>query len=146
MEKAILFSLIGKDFSFGGNIMTLLILLLVGRIMFSLIFIFSGITQLFNLKDTVQQMSRLGMPFPKFAAISSSLIAAVGGIAVVFHRYSLYGTIIILLFLLPSTFMGHRFWSIKNKKEKNNQMQHFIKNISLIGGALIIAVTYFFIN
>lgn len=124
--------------------MTILILLLIGRIMFALIFIFSGITQLLNIKGTVQLMSTLGIPFPKFSAIFSSLMAIVGGIGIVFHAYSLYGSIIIILFLLPTTFMGHRFWSIKDKKEKTNHMQHFMKNISMIGGAIVIALASFY--
>ncbi len=124
--------------------MTILILLLVGRILFSLIFIFNGITQLWDLKATEQLLSSSGVPFPKFSAICSSLIAILGGIGVIFHAYSLYGSILIILFLIPATFFGHRFWQAKDKKEKTNQMQHFMKNVSLIGGAIIIALASFY--
>ncbi|AET67910.1 putative membrane protein [Desulfosporosinus orientis DSM 765] len=124
--------------------MTILILLLIGRIFFALTFIFSGITQLINYKGTVQLMSTSGVPFPKFSAIASSLMAVAGGIGIVFHAYSLYGSIMIILFLLPATYFGHKFWGVKNKKEKTNQMQHFMKNISLIGGAIIIALASFY--
>jgi putative oxidoreductase len=120
--------------------MSILVVMLIGRLLFSLIFIFYGITQLINYKDTVKLMSTSKVPFPKFSAISSSLMALIGGIGIAFYAYSLYGSILIILFLLPATYYGHKFWSIKDKKEKANQMQHFIKNISLIGGAIIIGL------
>lgn len=124
--------------------MTILILLLIGRLLLSLIFIFSGIMQLWNFKDTMQYLTTLKVPFPKFSALSSNIVSVIGGIGIVFHSYSLYGSILIILFLLPTTFIAHRFWSVKDKKEKNNQMQHFIKNVALIGGAIIIALTSFY--
>jgi hypothetical protein len=37
--------------------------------------------------------------------------------------------------------MAHRFWSIEDKTEKNNQMQHLMKNVALIGSAILIALT-----
>lgn len=124
--------------------MTILILLLIGRLLFSLIFIFNGITQLLNFKNTVQYFSSLKIPLPEFSALGSSITSILGGIGIIFHAYSLYGSILIILLLFPETYMGHRFWTIKNKKEKNNQMQHFMKNISLIGGAIIIALASFY--
>lgn len=126
--------------------MVILVLLLIGRLLFSLIFIFTGITQLVNYKDTVKLMSTSKVPLPKFSAITSSLMALIGGIAVVFYSYTLFGCIVIILFLLPATYYGHKFWSIKEKKEKANQMQHFIKNISLIGGAIVIGLISFYGN
>lgn len=124
--------------------MTILILLLIGRLLFSLIFIFSAIMQLWKFKNTVQYLTTLKVPFPKFLAICSNIVSIIGGIGIVFHSYSLYGSILIILFLLPSTFIAHRFWNIEDKKEKNNQMQHFMKNVALIGGAIIIALTSFY--
>jgi putative oxidoreductase len=120
--------------------MSIIVLMLIGRLLFSLIFIFYGVSQLINYKDTVKLMSTSKVPFPKFSAISSSFMALIGGIGIVFYAYSLYGSIVIILFLLPATYYGHKFWSIKDKKEKANQIQHFIKNISLIGGAIIIGL------
>jgi Predicted membrane protein len=104
-------------------------------------FIFTGISQLRNYKETVQYLTSQKVPFPKLSALMSSLLSISGGAGIVFHKYSLYGSILIILFLLPATFFGHRFWSVKNKKEKTNQMQHFMKNISLIGGAIVIALS-----
>lgn len=121
--------------------MLILVLLLIGRSLFSLMFIFTGISQLRNYKETVQYLTSQKVPFPKLSALMSSLLSISGGAGIVFHKYSLYGSILIILFLLPATFFGHRFWSVKNKKEKTNQMQHFMKNISLIGGAIVIALS-----
>jgi len=97
--------------------------------------------QLWNFKNTVQYLTTLKVPFPKFSAISSNIVSIIGGIGIVYRSYSLYGSILIILFLLPATMMAHRFWSIEDKTEKNNQMQHFMKNVALIGSAILIALT-----
>ncbi|MGC7873280.1 DoxX family protein [Desulfosporosinus sp. SYSU MS00001] len=126
--------------------MTILILFLIGRFLFSMIFIFTGITQLLKFNETVKYMSSLKVPFPTLSTLGSSIMALAGGGGIIYHSYCLYGAIAIILFLVPSTYFGHKFWSAPNKKEKNNQMQHFMKNIALTGGAIIIAVASLYIK
>jgi uncharacterized membrane protein YphA (DoxX/SURF4 family) len=38
--------------------------------------------------------------------------------------------------LIPTTAGGHRFWEFENGPERNTQRNHFLKNISIIGGLL----------
>ena len=46
---------------------------------------------------------------------------------------------LIVLFLLPVTFMMHKFWGIGDRLAAQDQMAHFMKNLSLVGGALFIS-------
>ena len=43
----------------------------------------------------------------------------------------------IVLFLAPVTFAMHRFWGIADPATAQNQMVHFMKNLSMLGGALL---------
>ncbi|MFJ2738438.1 DoxX family protein [Streptomyces sp. NPDC087440] len=41
--------------------------------------------------------------------------------------------------LVPTTLAGHRFWEEKDPQAKAEQRNHFLKNMSLVGGLLITA-------
>ena len=45
---------------------------------------------------------------------------------------------LVILFLVPVTFMMHQFWTATDPMIAADQMAHFIKNVSLIGSALFI--------
>jgi uncharacterized membrane protein YphA (DoxX/SURF4 family) len=42
--------------------------------------------------------------------------------------------------LVPTTFVGHPFWSIQDPDARANQRVHFLKNLGLLGGLLLAAV------
>ena len=48
------------------------------------------------------------------------------------------GALAIILTLIPATFLFHRFWEETDEMAKQTEMAHFMKNLSLIGGALIL--------
>lgn len=41
--------------------------------------------------------------------------------------------------LVPTTAAGHRFWAADNEQDKQQQLTHFLKNVSMAGGLLIAA-------
>jgi uncharacterized membrane protein YphA (DoxX/SURF4 family) len=41
--------------------------------------------------------------------------------------------------MVPTTLAGHRFWEEQDPQARNQQMQHFFKNVSMMGGLLIAA-------
>ena len=43
--------------------------------------------------------------------------------------------------LVPTTAGGHRFWEFEAGPERNTQRNHFLKNISIVGGLLHVLVT-----
>ncbi len=48
------------------------------------------------------------------------------------------GAWLIVLFLVPVTFAMHKFWGIADPATAQDQMAHFMKNLSMLGGALLI--------
>jgi len=49
------------------------------------------------------------------------------------------GAWLIFLFLVPTAFLMHNFWAILDPMQSQNQMAHFMKNLSMAGAALLIA-------
>jgi uncharacterized membrane protein YphA (DoxX/SURF4 family) len=43
--------------------------------------------------------------------------------------------------LIPTTAGGHRFWEFEAGAERNTQRNHFLKNISIVGGLLHVLAT-----
>lgn len=43
--------------------------------------------------------------------------------------------------LIPTTAGGHRFWELEAGPERNTQRNHFLKNISIVGGLLHVLAT-----
>lgn len=41
--------------------------------------------------------------------------------------------------LVPTTVAGHRFWEYEDPQERAQQRIHFLKNLSILGGLLIVA-------
>ena len=116
------------------------ILLLVGRVLFALIFINSGIAHLTKLNDMTGYAQFKKVPAPKFAVIVTGLMLIIGGLYIVFGVYADLGALLLAIFLVPTALMMHNFWTIQDPQSKQGEMINFFKNLSLAGAALIIFV------
>lgn len=111
--------------------------ILVGRIVFSYMFIAMG---LFHLTGGgVDMAAQAGIPFASLTVPFGGLLALLGGLSLVFGYKSKYGAWLIILFLLPVTFTMHNFWAIQDPMSAMLQQVMFLKNLSMMGGALAFA-------
>jgi putative oxidoreductase len=49
------------------------------------------------------------------------------------------GAWLLVLFLVPVTLMMHNFWAVKDPMMARIQMAMFLKNVTMLGGALLIS-------
>jgi len=110
---------------------------LVGRILFSMIFIMSGLNHFMQLENMTKFAEMNGVPLPGVAVIVSGIIILLGGVMVLVGYKAKVGALLLFLFLIVAAFMMHSFWGLEGQ-ESQNQMIHFMKNFSMAGGALII--------
>ena len=116
------------------------ILLVIGRVLFALIFINSGIAHLTKLNDMTGYAKFKKVPAAKLAVLVTGLMLIIGGLYIVFGVYADLGALLLALFLVPTAFMMHNFWTIQDPQAKQGEMINFFKNLSLAGAALIIFV------
>ncbi|MGA0070872.1 MAG: DoxX family protein [Candidatus Nanopelagicaceae bacterium] len=116
------------------------ILLVIGRVLFALIFINSGIAHLTKLNDMTGYAQFKKVPAPKLAVIVTGLMLIIGALYIVFGVYADLGALLLAIFLVPTAFMMHNFWTIQDPQAKQGEMINFFKNLSLAGAALIIFV------
>ena len=112
-------------------------IVLVGRILFSAIFIMTIIGH-FSKQD-ISFAAAAGVPLAPIAVPVSGIIAFLGGLSIAFGYKAKWGAWLIVLFLVPITIMMHNFWAAPDKMAAQMQMAMFIKNISILGAALMIA-------
>jgi putative oxidoreductase len=74
---------------------------------------------------------------PTVATIVTGLMILLGGFSVLLGYKARIGGLILVLFLVPTAFMMHAFWGLEGA-EAMNQMTHFLKNLSMAGGGLLI--------
>ncbi len=112
-------------------------LVLAGRLFFALIFLLSGPTH-FG-KQTIAYAASQGVPLASLAVPLSGLIAIAGGLSILLGYRAKVGAWLIVLFLFPVTFAMHKFWAVSDPITAQMQIAMFLKNMSMIGGALLIS-------
>jgi putative oxidoreductase len=110
---------------------------LLGRLFFVLIFLLSGPNHF--SKQTIAYAASQGVPLASVAVPLSGLIALAGGLSILLGYHAKIGAWLIVLFLVPVTLMLHKFWGISDPTIAQMQTVMFMKNVSMLGGALLIS-------
>ncbi len=116
------------------------ILLVIGRVLFALIFINSGIAHLTKLHAMTGYAQYKKVPAAKLSVIVTGLMLVVGGLYIALGVYADLGALLLAIFLVASAFMMHNFWTIEDAQAKQGETINFFKNLALAGAALIIFV------
>src|SRR3989475_11790977 len=79
-----------------------------------------------------------GVPAPGLLVPLSGVIATLGGLSVTLGYKAKIGAWLIVLFLVPVTLMMHNFWAVTDPMMHGMQIAMFMKNVSMLGAALLI--------
>jgi putative oxidoreductase len=112
-------------------------LVLVGRIFYSLIFM-EAILGHFS-KTTIAYAAAQGVPLASIAVPLSGIIAFLGGLSIAVGYKARGGAWLLVLFLVPVTIMMHNFWAVTDPAAARMQQIMFMKNLSMLGAAFLIA-------
>lgn len=112
---------------------------LVGRILIAFIFLFAGFGKITGFEGTVAYIASKGMPLPQLAAIGAILVEVGGGLMVVLGWKARWAAAAMFIFTLLTALIFHNFWAAA-ADQAQNQMIHFMKNISMMGGLLYVVV------
>ena len=69
----------------------------------------------------------------------AGLLAFLGGLSVALGYRTRAGAWLLILYLVPVTFVMHRYWAISDPAAARMEYVQFMKNLSLLGGALLLA-------
>ncbi len=110
--------------------------MLLGRALYSAIFILASFGH-FNTK-TIHLAASQGVLFANILVPFSGVLALVGGLSILLGYKARYGAWLLVLFLVPVTYMMHKFWVITDPTMRGLQQIMFMKNMSMLGAALLI--------
>ena len=106
--------------------------MLVGRILLVLILIQSGVGKIGNFAGTAQYMAKFGMPYTTFFLLGAIFLELAGSVTIVLGFLTRWGALLLIVFLVPTTLIFHTHF------EDHMQMIHFMKNVSMLGGCLLL--------
>jgi putative oxidoreductase len=111
-------------------------IVLLGRLLFALIFLMSGPRHF--LSQTIAYAASQGVPMASIVVPISGAMAFLGGLSILLGYRAKIGAWLIVLFLICVTPMMHKFWGIADPMTQQIQMIMFMKNLSMLGAALLI--------
>jgi putative oxidoreductase len=110
---------------------------LLGRLLFAAIFLMAGANH-FN-HQTIGYAASQGVPLASVLVPISGVLAIAGGLSILLGYRAKIGAWLIALFLIPVTLMMHKFWAVSDPMMAQMQMIMFMKNVAMLGGALLIS-------
>jgi putative oxidoreductase len=127
-----------------------------GRVLFAVLFIYSGATKLFGIQATAdfiagkvavptllapytsQLETMTGMSTPQMLAIAIGVFEIVSGLMIALNFGARFFAILLIFFVAAATFYFHDFWN-QPSPENAKTLVDALKNLSIIGALFIIA-------
>ena len=127
-----------------------------GRVLFAVLFIYTGATKLFALQATADaiaakviipsvlapytaQLETLtGMTTPHILAIAAGAFEIIAGLMIAVNFAVRFFAILLIFFVIAVTFFFHDFWN-QAAPDNAKTLVEALKNLSIIGGLFIIA-------
>src|SRR3974390_739064 len=127
-----------------------------GRILFAVLFIYSGATKLLAIPATADFISAkvvipalltpyasqletmTGMPTPQMLAIAAGSFEVLSGLMIAVNFGARFFAILMVFFVAAATFYLHDFWN-QSAPENARTLIDALKNLSIIGALFMIA-------
>jgi len=131
-------------------------LITFGRILFAVLFVYTGATKLFAIQATSdfiaakvtipallapytgQLETMTGMTTPQMLAIAVGAFEVVAGLMIALNVLARFFAILLIVFVLGATFYFHDFWN-QSPPDNAKALIDALKNLSLVGALFIIA-------
>ena len=112
---------------------------LAGRILIALIFVMSGAAKIAGFSGTVGYIASKGLPLATVGAVAAIIVELGGGILLIVGWQARLAAAAMFVFTFFAAVFFHDFWAVPADQVQNT-MIHFMKNISMMGGLLYVAV------
>lgn len=113
------------------------LLVLIGRVLLSLIFVLSGLDKITGWYDTGAYMASKGIPFVSFFLGAAIVLELGGGLLVALGYRARLGALALSVFVISTTLVFHNFWAVAGP-DVQLQTIMFLKNLSMLGGLLLV--------
>jgi putative oxidoreductase len=115
----------------------------IGRVLLSVVFIVFGYLQFTNIGNyianpaVVKAAATSGILSPTVIAYLVAAIDLFGGLLILVGYQTRWAAVVLIAFIVLTFIFAHNFWTMEGAARAANQA-HFYKNLSLIGGLLLL--------
>jgi putative oxidoreductase len=113
-------------------------MLAVGRVVIAILFVMSGLEKVMDLSGTAAAIGGKGLPFPQVLAILTVVLELGGGLLIIVGWQTRLIALALAVFSAIAAYFFHDFWHYPPGAEHTDNFIHFMKNISIIGGFLML--------
>jgi putative oxidoreductase len=117
------------------------VLILIGRILLAWVFVGVAYGAITNFAGSTAYFASQKLNPPELWAWTALLVELLIAASLILGIGTRYGAILVFVFVLIATAIAHRYWEFPAGPQQFAQYNNFLKNISIMGGALAILVT-----
>ena len=113
-------------------------LLVVGRVLFALLFLGSALGHLTKTDAMTQYAQFRKLPAAKAGVVVSGIVLALGALSVALGIVGDLGALALAAFLMVAAFVFHPFWKESDPQSAATEQAQFMKNLALVGAAIVL--------
>jgi uncharacterized membrane protein YphA (DoxX/SURF4 family) len=113
--------------------------LLLGRAIFGGYFLYNGINHFMHHDMMAGYAKMKGVPSAEVAVPGTGVLLVLGGLSLITGYRPKLGAALITTFLAGVSPKMHAFWAESDPQQRQTEMVNFLKNMALIGGAMLAA-------
>lgn len=119
----------------------------LGRLLLGALFVVSGANKVMAWEGTLGYIQGRGFPvtevygYPASQLLLGAVIALeiIGGLMVISGFGAKIAAVALALFTIAAGVLFHDFWMVADAAQQTNQFNHFMKNLAVAGGLLVVA-------
>jgi putative oxidoreductase len=115
-------------------------LMLAARLLLATLFLIFGWRKLRDYSGTVAQMVQLRVPVPVLAAVVATFMELPVAFTIAVGALTRLSALLMAFYTLGTALIGHRYWTVTGDAQVDS-MDGFYKDLSIIGGFLLLHVT-----
>ncbi|HVS79825.1 MAG TPA: DoxX family membrane protein [Candidatus Paceibacterota bacterium] len=113
------------------------ILLFIGRLLYGAYFLVLGGSYIKNARRIAKREGLAKVPFAPIIIYACALLSIAGGLGVVLGWHTNLALGALIFMLIFTSLRLHDYWNLDEPENISVEMAHFLKNLALIGAALM---------
>ena len=112
----------------------------VTYLLLSGIYVINGWGAFYKPGGRPKLVAAAGIPKPEQAVVLNGALMVIAGLLLSIGFMPRLAAALLAGSMIPTTIVGHPFWKEEPGPQRQNQQTQFLKNLSMIGGLLMVAI------
>jgi putative oxidoreductase len=122
------------------------VIVLIGRILFSLVFATSAVAHFTQTAGMAGYAKAKGVPAAQAAVLGGGVLLAFGAVSILLGLWADLGALALVVFLVPTAVLMHSFWKETDPTAKQMETIQFSKDIALAGAAVMLFAFFAYVG